>query len=182
MIGSTETSLVLEDGTKVDVITTGSWTAAELPDDELDRMFILSHWWAVHGGEVLDLRVMGGGRTVATAPTVATPAALVACKLQSCRRRQRDPAKAATDIYDIYRLLAGHDRDGAVAAALAEGPEDLGAWCADALTATFVTDAARSARRLNVSARGPAMGGVSAVDLEVVGSLCADRLRRELAG
>ena len=96
---ATGSRFVLEDGTKIDVITTGSWTATELPDDELDRAFILSHWWAVATGEILDLRVIDGVHTTATATTpVATPVALVACKLQSCRRRQRDPAKAASDI------------------------------------------------------------------------------------
>lgn len=178
---ATGSRFVLEDGTKVDIITTGSWTVADLPDDELDRAFILSHWWAVATGEALELRVIDRDRIMATASTpVATPAALVACKLQSCERRQRDPAKAASDIYDIYRLLVEHDRNGAVAAALASSPEDLGAWCAGALRTTFVTDAVRSARRLNVSARGPVMGRVSPVDLDVVGSLCIDRLGEEL--
>lgn len=172
---------ILEDGTKVDVISTGSWTAEELPLDELDRAFILSHWWAVATAETLSLLVIDRGETAATASIpVASPAALVACKLQSCRRRQRDPAKAASDIFDIYRLLIEHDQAGGVADALARSPDNLGPWCADALTTTFVTDAARSARSLSTSARGPAMERVTTVDLEVVGSLCADRLRSHL--
>jgi hypothetical protein len=177
----TGSRFVLEDGTSVDVITTGSWTTPELPDDELDRAFILSHWWAVATGEAVGLRVVSGADTVAAASAqVATPAALIACKLQSCRQRRRAPAKAASDIYDIYRLLVEHDGNGAVATALAHGPADLGPWCADALTETLIDDAARSARRLSVSARGPSMGQVSALDLQVVGTLCADRLRAEL--
>ncbi len=64
------------------------------------------------------------------------------------RRRQRDQAKAASDIYDIYRLLVDHDRDGGVANALVSGPENLGHWCGDAVSETFVTNAGRSARRL----------------------------------
>lgn len=152
---ATGTRIVLEDGTKIDVITTGSWLAPELPDDDLDRVFVLGHWWAVQTAEPVQLQAIDGLVVSAAAEVlVARPAALVACKLQSCRRRQRDQAKAASDIYDIYRLLVEHDRDGGVAAALAAGPHDLGSWCADALTETFVTDAARSARRLGISARG----------------------------
>jgi hypothetical protein len=102
-------------------------------------------------------------------------------KLQSCRRRVRGPVKAASDVYDIYRLLMEHDRDGAVASALATGPADLGSWCANALTETLVTDAERSARRISVEARGPAAAGVRSLDLEVVGSLCADAVRTALS-
>lgn len=178
---ATGAGVILEDGTKIDVITTGSWTTDDLPEDDLDRMFILGHWWAVQTAEAAELRVVDGSKTAATARiAVAAPAALVACKLQSCRRRRRDPAKAVSDIYDIYRLLVEHDREGGVAAALASGPEDLGRWCARALTETFVTDGARSARRLSVSARGPAMTDVGAIDLEVVGSLCADAIWNSL--
>lgn len=178
---ATGTRVVLEDGTKIDVITTGSWEAADLPEDDLDRVFVLGHWWAVQTADAIGLLVVDGATSTAEANiAVATPAALVACKLQSCRRPQRDPAKAASDMYDIYRLLVEHDRDGAVSSALAGGPVDLGPWCAAALTETFVTDAGRSARRLGIAARGPAMAGVRAVDLEVVGSLCADAIIESL--
>lgn len=177
----TGTRVVLEDGTNIDVITTGSGVAEDLPDDDLDRIFVLAHWWAVQTAQVVELRVVDGTEIVTTAEiAVASPAALVACKLQSCRRRQRDQAKAASDIYDIYRLLAEHDRDGRVATTLAAGPEDLGRWCADALTETFVTDAGRSTRRLGTAARGPAMAAIRAIDLEVVGALCSDAIRDAL--
>lgn len=179
---ATGTRVVLEDGTTIDVITTGSWVAEDLPDDDLDRIFVLAHWWAVQTAEVVELRVVEGAEIAMAAEiAVARPAALVACKLQSSRRRQRDQAKAASDLHDIYRLLAEHDRDGGVAAALATGPEDLGRWCADAMTETFVTDASRSARRLGTGARGPAMAAVRAIDLEVVGALCAGAIRDALA-
>lgn len=170
--------VLLDDGTSIDVITTGGWIADDLPDDDLDRVFILGHWWAVRTAEAVDLQVADGTTTQVTAAlAVARPAALIACKLQSCQRRQRAEAKASSDIYDIYRLLVEYDRGGDVAAGMACGPEDLGAWCADALTEILVTNAARSARRLGVSARGPAMADVTALDLEVVGSLCAEAIR-----
>ena len=34
---ATGSRVVLEDGTKIDVITTGSWEAADLPDDDIER-------------------------------------------------------------------------------------------------------------------------------------------------
>lgn len=179
---ATGTRVVLEDGTKIDVIATGSWKPDDLPEDDLDRIFVLAHWWALQTAEAVELRVLDASVTTATAEiAVATPAALVACKLQSSRRRQRDQPRAATDIYDVYRLLVEHDRDGDVANTLATGPDDLGRWCADAITETFITGADRSALRLGISARGPAMADVRAIDLEVVGALCADAIRDALA-
>ncbi len=56
-----------------------------------------------------------------------------------------------SDVYDTYRLLSAHDRDGSVAEALAGAPMDVGAWCADALTETFVAQAVPWARRINAS-------------------------------
>ena len=178
---STGSRVILGDGTKIDVITTGSWVPDDLPDDDLDRVFILGHWWAVQSASAVTVQVVDGAAVAATADiNVASPAALVACKLQSCRRRQRDPAKVASDIYDIYRLLVEHDADGGVATALANGPEDLGPWCAEALVETFATDADRSARKVGISARGPAMADVRALDLSVVGGLCAEAIRELL--
>jgi hypothetical protein len=176
----TTSGVVLEDGTKIDVITTGSWRADDLPDDPLDRMFVLAHWWAVQVAEAVELRIVDGSAVVARSQiAVAGPAALIACKLGSCRRR-RDQAKVASDIYDVYRLLVEHDRDGSVARALAVGPVDLGQWCSEAVSDTLVRDADRSARRLGIEARGPAMANVRAIDLEVVGALCAEGIREAL--
>jgi hypothetical protein len=162
----------LANGTDVDLISVGSWTPENLPDDELERMFVLAHWWAVQTAATLDLVVVEGnaGVALATLP-VASPAALVATELQSLRGRRRLPGKAVTDVLDAYRLLRAHDRDGGVAAALATAPWDLGPWAARALTETFVEHAALWARRIGV---------VDAQDLEVVGSLCVERLRRLL--
>lgn len=159
----------LADGTDVDLITVGAWTPEALPDDELERMFVLAHWWAVQTPVVLDLVVVDGDDVLAGATLpVARPAGLVATKLQSLRDRRRLPGKAATDVLDAYRLLVAHDRDGAVAADLATAPGDLGRWAAGALTETFVEHAARWARRV---------GSMEAQDLEVVGSLCVHRLQ-----
>ena len=178
---TSEDSVVLADGTKVDVIATGSWTPEQLPEDELDRMFVLSHWWALDTAVPTRLSVVDGTtvRVDADAP-IADPAALVATKLQSMRRRRRDPAKAASDAYDVYRLLVVHDRTGAIADALAAGPADLGSCAAVGLEQTLVCEAERWAHRCGVHARGAAMVDIDSDDLEVVASLCVERIRRRL--
>ena len=145
-------SIVLADGTKVDVMTTGSWRREQLPEDDLDRMFVLAHWWAVETAVPTRLVVVDDRRILVRADApIAGPAALVAAKLQSMRRRRRDPIKAASDAYDIYRLLSTRDRDGAIGTALAGAPVDLGSCAAAALDETFVTDAERWARRLGTT-------------------------------
>jgi hypothetical protein len=169
--------VILGDGTKVDIIATGAWAPADLPDDPVKRMFILSHWWAVETARTTMLVVLDGSATLAAATVaIAQPSALVAAKLQSMRTRRGESApKAVSDVYDTYRLLTAHDKDGSVAGALTGAPMDVGTWCADALTETFVAGAVPWARRINASF---AAAAVTPEDLEVVGSLAAERIRR----
>lgn len=174
--------LYVANGTKVDLIRVYSFTSDNLPDDDLDRVFVVAHGWAVSTADVTEVAVTtlnGDVITRATFP-IATPASLIAMKLQSHQRQQRLAAKRASDVYDIYRLLSAHDHDdaGGISEELATAPEDLSAWCADAIESTFVTSAARWARQLGVYSRGPAMGTITAEDLDVVGSLTVERLRR----
>jgi hypothetical protein len=177
-----EHAVMLASGVKIDVITTGAWSPGTLPDDDLTRMFVLAHWWAVQTAAPTELVVVERATVHARAVIpLATPAALVAAKLQSMRQRRRDPAKAASDVFDVYRLLAGHDSQGAVGDALAAAPADLGPWSADAVHETLVVEAERWARRLGVHSRGPAMGSIDPGQLEVIGALCAERIRRAIA-
>lgn len=170
-------SIELDDGTKIDVIATGGWSPDALPDDDNERLNIVAHWWAAHTGEHLALTVVSSaGSVVATAHVpVATPAALVAAKLHAMRARRRAPEKAASDAYDIYRLLAVHDRDGSLSTSMAGGPADIAELCADAITETFVADAVRWARRIHNYAGGTTMG-ITDDDLEIAGSLFRDQL------
>ena len=140
-------------------------------------MFILAHWWAVRTARPTRLVVVEGSSPVAEATAgIARPPALVAAKLQSMRtRRAATAAKATSDVYDTYRLLRAYDGEGSVADALAAGPVDVGPWCAGALVETFVGEGARWAGRINA---GFAAAAVTAEDLEVVGSLAAERIRR----
>jgi hypothetical protein len=86
------------EGTRVDCIGVGDVPAAELPlanlpDDALDRAFVLSHRWALDTAEnqVLHADYLGASATVTC--RFANAGALVAMKLQSAPRRegQRSP-------------------------------------------------------------------------------------------
>ena len=106
--------VILAGGEKVDLIAVSEYRADELPDDAGQRAFILSHRWALDGATLLNLVVTdrsGGVVAEATTP-VASIEALVAMKLASAPAR-REPAihKRASDIFDVYRLLAVHDVD-----------------------------------------------------------------------
>jgi hypothetical protein len=177
-----ENGLQLDDGTKVDVIATGTWTEDDLPDDPIERLMILAHWWAATDAAPLELRVVRGRRAVATADVpVATPAALVATKLHAMRSRRRAPEKTASDAYDTYRLLGAHDRDGSLSDAVADGPDDLAALCVDGMSETFVDGATRWARRIKTSLGGAATSAIDAEDLALAGRLFCDRVRRGLS-
>ncbi len=142
-------------------------------------MFIVSHWWAVQTARTTRLIVMDRSAILAGASAaIAQPAALVAAKLQSMRtRKAATAAKAVSDVYDTYRLLAAYDGDGSIARALAAAPVDVGPWCAGALSETFVDQAAQWAGRVNTLF---AAAAVTAGDLEVVGSLAAEGIRRAI--
>jgi hypothetical protein len=82
----------------VDSIEVGSTPAidlqpVDLPEEEFSRAFILSHRWAFDSASQMRFRCdQRRGRTAIVACRVATPAALVAMKLQSAPRRP--PARA----------------------------------------------------------------------------------------
>jgi hypothetical protein len=83
---------------------------------------------------------------------VATPAALVAMKLQSPPRRP--PArvqKAANDYLDLSLLLSNLVLLPEIIAGVAESPHGLGVWCAERISNDFVDDAARVSSRIHQS-------------------------------
>jgi len=181
----TSTGVLLSDGTKVDLIEVApTLDLAALPDGTGQRMFALAHWWMADTAEEVVLSVVGGDRGQAGVVAVerlrlATPAALVAAKLQSIpARRARALDKRESDAYDVYRLLRA-DRDGEIAQALAGAPGDLGPWCLGALHDLLVANATRSARWLR-NVAGTAAPDIG--DLEAVGSLAYEELTRQLEG
>jgi hypothetical protein len=170
----TSTGVLLSDGTKVDVIGVDPELNLDaLPDDDRQRMFVLSHWWMAETAELITLTLLdltnSDERVLARCRLrLARPAALVAAKLQSIEtRRGATAAKRESDAYDVYRLLRVN-RIGEMAEELASAPSDLGAWCVSYLKRLFVDHADQTARWLRNVSPGES---VEAGDLSALGTL-----------
>lgn len=165
-------SRVVVDGITIDVIDTDSFREEDLDGiDPADRLFVVSHRWALE--TATDTELVAGEEVASI--RVATPSALVAMKSGALLGgRMRQPRKRASDLYDLYRLLLEYDRAGGIAAALGAAPFDLGHLVADALRARVVEEPERAVRWFLDG--GPEMGGVTPDDLrDVIGPL-AERL------
>ena len=169
--------VVLADGTKVDIIRTGAWEPDALPDDDVQRVFIVAHWWAVQTATPVRLVALREGTVTAeTVVNLARPAPLVATKLQSrLSRKGSTKDKELSDVYDIYRLLEAHNRDGDVSNELVAAPVDITEFCLQQLRSIFIDASDRWARRINVSFQAAA---VTPADFEVVGTLAIDWIQR----
>ena len=136
---------------KIDCIPVGDKAAAglvesELPEDELDRAFILGHRWAFDSAQVATL--VAGPKDEATAVTCrfAPPASIVSMKLQAAPRRRAERAhKAGGDYFDIFRLLSHPSLVRPVAEAFRDSPHDLGEWSVREIKSKMLDDPARMA-------------------------------------
>jgi hypothetical protein len=156
------------EGTKVDCIAVGDVPAVELnseelPDDELDRAFVLSHRWALDTAEKQLLSADDLELSATIGCRFAIPAALVAMKLQSSPRRKGGRShKAGGDLFDIFRLISHPELTRAIATSLHTAPHDLGGWSAASVAGLFVDQSDRSAAAIARSgvagARSPAAG------------------------
>ncbi|HUY65387.1 MAG TPA: hypothetical protein VMV06_01090 [Acidimicrobiales bacterium] len=138
-------------GTKVDCIAVGEIPATDiraelLPDAEPDRVFVLAHRWALDMAEELTLVVEENGAAVSRVRCrFATPASLVAMKLQSApRRRAARAAKAGGDYLDLFRLASHPTMTRQIALALNDAPHDLGPWCMREIQRCMIDDADRT--------------------------------------
>ena len=177
----TSTGVLLPDGTKVDVIGVEPILELDaLPDDDRQRMFVLSHWWMAETAELVtltlfDLTKRDGNVLARCQLRLARPAALVAAKLQSIEtRRGATAAKRESDAYDVYRLLrAGRLHE--IAEELAGAPADLGTWCVSYLEGLFVDRSDQTARWLRNVSPGER---VEAGDLSALGALMVEEFQR----
>ena len=99
----------------IDLIAVSDYEVAQLPDDVDDAMFVITHAYGLASATWLTIEAQDTTDDLVTRATarVATPAALVAMKLRAMQQRRADVLnKRASDVYDVYRLLAAHDRDG----------------------------------------------------------------------
>ena len=138
-------------GTKIDCIAVGDVPASDiapdlLPEGEADRIFVLAHRWALDTAEDLTLIAEEGGEVVAEARCrIATPASLVAMKLQSApKRRAARAEKAGGDYLDLFRLTSHPDMTRSIAEALRQAPHDLGSWCQREIRRCMVDEADRT--------------------------------------
>jgi hypothetical protein len=102
---------------QVDIIEITDAEVSRLPEDQTDRLAVLSHAWAIETATPLTIRAVGsppesGPEVLAR---IAEPGPLIAMKLQSIMNRSAD--KERTDLLDIIRLTL--DR-GAGPSALAQ--------------------------------------------------------------
>ena len=158
---------------KVDSIEVGGTPALDmdpedLPEEEFHRAFVLSHRWAFDTASELTLRCVERQAPDAIVTCrVATPAALVAMKIQSAPRR---PAagiqKAANDYLDLALLLSNLVLLPEIIDGLAHSPHGLGAWCAERIRHDFVDGAARVSARIPQS---PALRRVTPDELSQIG-------------
>jgi len=168
------------EGVEIDVIATGDFSEDDVAAlDEYDRAFIASHRWAFDSAEPAQIVVFTrDGVQASAAVSLATPSALVAMKLGAIpRRKLTNPAKRASDLYDIYRLIQVFNRRGDLAAGLGGAPHDLGSWCRDQLLGLLVDQAERSSLWLATEG-SPAMQAVSADALRAVGEVIVEDMIR----
>lgn len=165
----------LVEGVKIDHIDVGDRPAiqipaAELPENDWDRAFVLAHRWGLDAASPVTISAVGN-RVVLSSVTclAASPASLVAMKLQSAPRR---PAvrvhKAANDYLDLHRLLSNVELLPEVAEDLAtHAPHDLGTWAIERIRIEFIERADHTARAIG---RGGPANLVSADEIEATGT------------
>ncbi len=159
------------DGVKVDVMET--WPlpddSGDLPDDDLDRLFVVGHRWALDSATPVQIGAVSteGGVIESGTLTVATVPALVACKLHAIADRKGPSlSKRESDALDLVRLIVDLVRDGDSVESLKSAPFDLSSLVAAEVERWFVTDALRTSRLANAAAPSDIQfdsGGISTV-------------------
>jgi hypothetical protein len=160
------------EGVKVDVMATSPLpvSAADLPDDDHDRLFVLGHRWALDTATALPIVVRGPDVTECSL-IAATAPALFACKLHAIDdRRDARADKRESDARDIYRLAQLLVRTPELVEPLRTAPFDLTALLAERVRRWFVDDVTRTARLMAVS-RGVGEEPVAPQELAALGRL-----------
>jgi hypothetical protein len=113
---------------QVDVIEVTDSELEQLPDDQTDRLAVLSHAWAIETATAMRIRAAGllGDAAADVVAYVAEPGPLIAMKLQSVMNRPI--AKERTDLLDIVQLtldrIAGPTARAQLAGATAQLADD----------------------------------------------------------
>lgn len=112
---------------QVDIIEITEAELSQLPEDETDRLAVLSHAWAIETATPLRIRAaapLPEANTEVLA-RIAQPGALIAMKLQSIMNRPAD--KERTDLLDIIRLTLDRDAGPSALAQLRNAAPQLAA-------------------------------------------------------
>jgi hypothetical protein len=129
----------------MDVISTCDVGEDVEPDE---RLYLLSHRWALDSADTVVLVVDGDERAEAVLP-MATASGLVAMKLGAFFGRRRDrQQKRPTDAYGIYRLLADLDVDLGVAESFVSAPRELLLDVCAATQRAFIDDVTRTRQEI----------------------------------
>jgi Nucleotidyl transferase AbiEii toxin, Type IV TA system len=176
-----DSSRIEFEGVKIDLLSTSALPASfdELPDDDLQRLFVLGHRWALESAEPLTVRVEpahGGPAEHVTLP-VATAPALVACKFHAIAdRRDARSEKRESDALDLVRLTGDLVRRPESIALFARAPFDLVGLVADQTQRWLLDGATRTAGFVSRSA--PADAILEPVDIAEIGRLFIEALPR----
>ena len=142
-------------GVKVDVLETSPLPAdaTDLPEDDLDRLFVLGHRWALETAEPLEVRVVTEGDPAhPSALVVATAPALVACKFHAIAdRRDARSEKRESDALDLVRLIGDLVRAPALTDQFASAPFDLSELVSSQVDRWLVEGATRTAGLVRMS-------------------------------
>lgn len=112
---------------QVDIIEVTDAELNELPEDQTDRLAVLSHAWAIETATPQKIRAsapMAAASTEVIA-RVAQPGPLIAMKLQSVMNRPT--SKERTDLLDIIRLTLDHNASPAALVQLRNASTQLAA-------------------------------------------------------
>jgi len=146
------------DGVKVDVMPTSPlpMTAEELPNGELDRLFVLGYRWALESAEPVTVRVVTTTESEPHTLVFATAQALVACKFHAIAdRRDARREKRESDALDLVRPIGDLVRAAAGAQQFSDAPFDLAALVSLQTRRWLIEDATRTARLINLSLDPP---------------------------
>lgn len=138
---------------RVDVLEISADQLADLPDDPTDRLYLLSHDWAIRTATPVLIRATtGADATTETSVLVTQPGPLIATKLQALPNRSA--AKESTDLLDIVRLTLDQATGSVVRAQLAGAEPQLREDASLHVQRWFVDNAERSLRFIHRTAMG----------------------------
>lgn len=158
---------------RVDVIEVDARADARSLEVADDRLYSMSHLWAIETASSLQVAVMdGASELVRIAALVAEPGPLVAMKLQSVQNR--GSAKEGTDLLDIVRLTTDRESGIDVRTQLAKVDATIASDCAEFIHRVLLANPARSLSKIR------AAGGddITVEDIEDVAAILLEACKR----